>query len=121
MSKKGRIYSKKRLSSLKAKIFEKNNKTFKKGIEKTSLYLIPVLFFIFILLSIRSITLDGAEKGIHFLLHLDKHYLGFTENGFQWMTLFETITAALGQAFISLSLAIFSVYENITSYVLMEE
>ncbi len=76
----------------------------KKGIEKTSLYLMPVLFLIFILLTLRSITLDGAEKGIQFLLHLDKHYLGFTEDGFRWMTLFETITAALGQAFISLSL-----------------
>ena len=76
----------------------------KQGIEKTSLYLMPVLFLMFIILSIRAISLDGAEKGVHFLLHLEPKYLGFTENGFEWRILFETLTAALGQAFISLSL-----------------
>ena len=76
----------------------------RKGLEKTSVYLMPVLFVIFILLSIRSLTLDGAEKGVNFLLHLDVQYLGFTADGFNWKKLFETFTAALGQAFISLSL-----------------
>ena len=76
----------------------------KKGIEKTGLYLMPFLFVIFILLSLRSVTLSGAESGIKFLFHLDKTFLGFTETGFQWKILFETFTAALGQAFISLSL-----------------
>ena len=37
-------------------------------------------------------------------MHLEPKYLGFTENGFEWRILFETLTAALGQAFISLSL-----------------
>lgn len=76
----------------------------RKGLEKTSLYLMPVLFIIFILLSIRSVTLDGAEKGVNFLLHIDPQYLGFTADGFSWKKLFETFAAALGQAFISLSL-----------------
>ncbi|MCQ2740802.1 MAG: sodium-dependent transporter [Alphaproteobacteria bacterium] len=76
----------------------------KKGIEKTGLYLMPVLFVIFILLSFRSLTLNGAENGINFLLSIDKQYLGFTPDGFQWLPLFKTFTAALGQAFISLSL-----------------
>ena len=76
----------------------------RKGIEKTGLYLMPVLFVIFILLSVRAVTLNGAEKGIDFLLTIDKTYLGFTDAGFRWTPLFKTFTAALGQAFISLSL-----------------
>ena len=76
----------------------------KQGIERTSMYLMPMLFLIFILLSIRAVTLEGAQGGIQYLLRLDPRYLGFTNEGFQWMTLFDTITAALGQAFISLSL-----------------
>ncbi|MBR3677093.1 MAG: sodium-dependent transporter [Alphaproteobacteria bacterium] len=76
----------------------------RKGIEKTGLYLMPILFVIFILLSVRSATLSGAEKGIDFLLTIDKTHLGFTADGFKWTPLFETFTAALGQAFISLSL-----------------
>lgn len=76
----------------------------KKGVERTSVYLMPFLFVIFILLSIRSLTLDGAEKGISFLLTLEPTYLGFTPEGFRFMPLFDTFTAALGQAFISLSL-----------------
>lgn len=76
----------------------------KRGLEKTSLYLMPVLFVIFLALSIRSMTLDGADKGLNFLLTLDVKHLGFTEEGFRFTPLFETFTAALGQAFISLSL-----------------
>jgi len=76
----------------------------KKGIERTGLYLMPILFVIFILLCVRSVTLDGAQKGVSFLLTIDPQYLGFTENGFHIRSLLETFTAALGQAFISLSL-----------------
>ncbi len=76
----------------------------KKGIEKTGLYLMPILFVIFILLSLRSLTMEGADMGIDFLLTADKKFFGFTENGFSWSVLFATFTAALGQAFISLSL-----------------
>ena len=76
----------------------------KKGIEKVSCYLMPVLFLMFIILCIRAVTLDGAGAGTNFLLHIDKTYWGFTENGFDGMRLLETFSAALGQAFISLSL-----------------
>jgi len=76
----------------------------RKGLEKTSLYLMPVLFLIFLILTIRSVTLDGAENGLQFLSSVDIKYLGFTDEGFRFMPLFETFTAALGQAFISLSL-----------------
>lgn len=76
----------------------------KRGIERTGLYLMPILFIIFILLSIRSLTLDGAQKGISFLLTIEPQYLGFTDDGFHFKPLIATFTAALGQAFISLSL-----------------
>lgn len=76
----------------------------KQGIEKLGKYAMPVLFLIFVLLSIRSLTLSNAEGGIKFLTHIDWKFFGFTENGFQPMVLFDTFVAALGQAFISLSL-----------------
>ncbi|MBQ9035527.1 MAG: sodium-dependent transporter [Alphaproteobacteria bacterium] len=38
----------------------------KKGIERVSTYLMPILFFIFILLCARSLTLEGASKGVDF-------------------------------------------------------
>ena len=76
----------------------------KKGIERTGLYLMPILFVIFVLLSLRSLTLEGADKGINFLLTIKPEYLGFTDNGFNFKMLTKTFTAALGQAFISLSL-----------------
>lgn len=76
----------------------------KKGIERAGLYLMPVLFIIFVLLCFRSLTLDGADEGISFLLAIQPKYLGFTETGFNFNILADTFTAALGQAFISLSL-----------------
>ena len=76
----------------------------KKGIERAALYLMPLLFVIFILLCVRTVTLNGSQKGVSFLLTIDPQYLGFTDNGFQIRPLLETFTAALGQAFISLSL-----------------
>ena len=76
----------------------------KKGIERVGLYFMPILFVIFVLLCIRSSTLDGADKGISFLLTLQPQYLGWTENGLNFKLLADTFTAALGQAFISLSL-----------------
>jgi NSS family neurotransmitter:Na+ symporter len=76
----------------------------KKGIERAGLYLMPILFAIFILLCFRALTLDGADKGISFLLTIDPQYLGFTDEGFRFKPLIATFTAALGQAFISLSL-----------------
>lgn len=76
----------------------------KKGIERAGLYLMPLLFVIFILLCLRSLTLEGANKGIGFLLTVQPKYWGFTENGFNFKLLTDTFTAALGQAFISLSL-----------------
>lgn len=76
----------------------------KQGIEKSGIILMPILFVIFIVLSIQSILLEGADEGVKFLLTPDWRYLGFSGEGFNWSMLFETFLAALGQAFLSLSL-----------------
>jgi NSS family neurotransmitter:Na+ symporter len=65
----------------------------KNGIEKYSKVLMPILFVLVLLLAIRSLTLDGAGEGVKFLFHPD----------FSKIT-GETMLAALGQAFFSLSL-----------------
>jgi len=65
----------------------------KGGIEKASKILMPTLFVLLILISIRSVTLQGAGAGLEFL---------FKPN---WKIVTgKTVLAALGQAFFSLSL-----------------
>lgn len=63
------------------------------GIERASKIFMPVMFAILIVLVIRSITLPGAEEGIRFFLIPDWSKVSA-----------DTFTAALGQAFFSLSL-----------------
>jgi len=63
------------------------------GIEKYSKILMPALFVILIILAIRSLTLEGASKGLVFLFKPDLSKI----NG-------EVILKALGQAFFSLSI-----------------
>ena len=63
------------------------------GIEKAGKILMPILFGILIVISIRGITLPGASKGLEFLFKPD----------FSKVT-GSTFLAALGQAFFSLSL-----------------
>lgn len=67
----------------------------KKGIETASKWMMPLLFIFFILLFVRSITLDGAIEGVKFMFIPDWSYL----NG-------ETLILALGQAFFSLSIGV---------------
>ena len=64
----------------------------RRGIERLSRVLMPVLLVILILLAIRSITLPGASEGIAYYLKPDFSKL----NG-------GVIAAAMGQAFLSLS------------------
>ena len=64
-----------------------------KGIERANKFLMPALFVILILLVLRSITLPGAGEGLRFFLAPD----------FSKVT-GATFTAALAQAFFSLSL-----------------
>ncbi|WMJ80445.1 sodium-dependent transporter [Clostridium sp. MB40-C1] len=65
-----------------------------KGIEKINKIIMPSLFFIFIILMIRTLTLPGAMDGVKYLLVPD------------WSYLFKPITwvMALGQAFFTVSL-----------------
>ncbi|SEJ83942.1 neurotransmitter:Na+ symporter, NSS family [Bhargavaea ginsengi] len=67
----------------------------KGGIERASKWMMPMLFIFFIILAIRSLTLDGAMEGIRFMFVPDFSYL----NG-------ETALLALGMAFFSLSVGI---------------
>lgn len=65
------------------------------GIEKASKWMMPILFLFFIVLAIRSMTLDGAMTGIKFMFVPDWSYL----TG-------DTLLKALGQAFFSLSVGV---------------
>ena len=65
----------------------------KKGIEKYSKILMPVLFLLIIIISIRSLTLPGAGAGLDFLFKPD----------FSKIT-WKVLLAALGQAAFSLSI-----------------
>ena len=67
----------------------------KAGIERASRWMMPLLFIFFIILAIRSLTLDGAMEGVKFLFVPD------------WSLLTgETFILALGQAFFSLSVGV---------------
>lgn len=65
----------------------------KEGIERWSKILMPLLLVILVMLVIRAVTLDGAEKGLSFYLKP------------RWESLsLQGVAAAMGQAFFSLSL-----------------
>lgn len=69
-------------------------KGLRKGIEKASRWIVPILFIVLIILIIRSITLRGASDGI-------KWYVG----SFRFSELTPSVmAAALGMAFFSMSL-----------------
>jgi neurotransmitter:Na+ symporter, NSS family len=80
-----------------------------KGIERASRYMMPALFLLFIVLMIRSLTLEGAWEGVKFFLKPNFSNM----NG-------ETILLALGQAFFALSVGI-SVMVTYASYLSKEE
>lgn len=64
-----------------------------KGLEQASKIMMPALFILLILVGIRSVTLPGAQAGLEYLFKPD------------WSRVSgETLLAALGQAFFSLSL-----------------
>ncbi|MBM7840089.1 NSS family neurotransmitter:Na+ symporter [Alkalihalobacillus xiaoxiensis] len=79
------------------------------GIEKASVIMMPALFILFLVVVIRSLTLDGAMEGVQFLLVPD----------FQLLTS-EGVLFALGQSFFALSLGI-SVMVTYSSYLSKKE
>lgn len=69
-------------------------KGLRRGIEKASKWIVPTLFFILLILIVRSLTLPGAEAGFDW-------YIG----GFRFEALTPAVmAAAMGMAFFSLSL-----------------
>ncbi|KMY55739.1 hypothetical protein AC623_18835 [Bacillus sp. FJAT-27231] len=74
------------------------------GIEKANKYMMPLLFLFFIVLVIRSLTLDGAMEGVRFFLQPD----------FSQIT-GEAVLYALGQSFFSLAVG-FSCMVTYSSY-----
>lgn len=70
-----------------------------KGVERITKAMMSCLFLILLILCIRSVTLPGASEGLRFYLIPD--FTKFTENGVG-----NTIFAAMGQAFFTLSLGI---------------
>lgn len=81
----------------------------KAGIEKASRWMMPLLFIFFIVLAIRSLTLEGAMEGVRFLFVPD------------WSLLTgETFLIALGQAFFSLSVGVTAMM-TYASYLPQEE
>jgi NSS family neurotransmitter:Na+ symporter len=71
----------------------------RKGVERTTKVMMCGLLLIMIALAVRSVTLPGAEKGLAFYLKPDFNNL--VENG-----VWNSVYAALGQAFFTLSLGI---------------
>lgn len=69
------------------------------GVEKTTKVMMILLLILMVVLAVRSVTLPNAAEGLKFYLYPDFGKL--VENG-----LFETIFAAMGQSFFTLSLGI---------------
>ena len=67
----------------------------KGGIERASKIMMPALLIFFLVLMVRSLTLDGAMEGVRFMFVPDWSFFNF-----------ETALIALGQAFFSLSVGV---------------
>lgn len=81
----------------------------KNGIEKYSKIMMPLLFLMVIAIAIHSLTLPGASEGVKFLFYPD----------FSKVT-GDTVLAAMGQAFFSLSIGCGTII-TYASYVKKEE
>ena len=78
----------------------------KSGIEKVSLYLMPLLFGLLLLMTGWMFFIPGSEKGFLYLLTPHWEQMGFSSNGFQWQTFAHLTLLALGQSIYSLSLGL---------------
>ena len=77
------------------------------GVESITKIMMCGLLLLMVVLAGRSVTLDGAEKGLEFYLKPDFGKLFFNEAGeFSLSQLGTTLYAALGQAFFTLSIGI---------------
>ena len=80
------------------------SKGLKNGVEKITKWMMLCLLGVMVILAVRSITLDGASEGLKFYLKPNFHNLMYDAD--DNMILFESIFAAMGQAFFTLSLGI---------------
>src|SRR5690625_1114976 len=80
-----------------------------KGIERAGKIMMPTLFIAFIILIVRSLTLDNVSEGLHFFLYPDFSNLNS-----------KTILFALGQSFFSISVGV-SVMVTYSSYLSKKE
>ena len=78
----------------------------KGGIEKASLYLMPLLFLLLIFMVIWIFMLPESDKGVSYLFTPNWSYLGFEPMGFNSHKFAQTVLLALGQAIYSLSLGL---------------
>ena len=81
-------------------------KGIKGGIEKVSLYLMPILFLLLVFMVGRMIFLPGAGKGFAYLFVPHWEQLGFSAEGFDWHQFAHLVLLVLGQAVYSLSLGL---------------
>lgn len=72
------------------------------GVEKITKFMMACLLVVMVILAVRSVTLPNSNEGLSFYLKPDFSKLIKAENG----GLSETIFAAMGQAFFTLSLGI---------------
>ncbi|MFL1781052.1 Sodium-dependent transporter [Candidatus Hepatincolaceae symbiont of Richtersius coronifer] len=72
-----------------------NYKGVVQGVERTNLFLLPMLFIILIIMILRVLTLEGASEGVKYVFSFDYNYVTS-----------KALMAALGQAFFSLSIGI---------------
>lgn len=77
------------------------SKGLKDGVEKVNKIMMVALLAILFILVFRSVTLEGAKEGLEFYLKPDFSKLYEAEGG-----LMESVFAALGQSFFSLSIGI---------------
>ncbi|MGE4276905.1 MAG: sodium-dependent transporter [Lawsonibacter sp.] len=74
------------------------------GVERITKVMMVCLLVIMAVLAVRAVTLEGAGEGLRFYLQPKFEHLMYDETG-KWI-LGETIFAAMGQAFFTLSLGI---------------
>lgn len=70
-----------------------------KGVERITKAMMVILLFIIVILAVRSMTLEGAAEGLKFYLFPDPDRM-------REVGVFETVVAAMNQAFFTLSLGI---------------
>ena len=75
------------------------SKGLQNGVEKVSKFMMTALIILMLILAVRSVTLEGGMEGLKFYLAPDMSKM--MEHG-----LFESIYAAMGQAFFTLSVGI---------------